>query len=90
VQQLKTERAQLKEDRALILVQLAIQEGEIKAAQQHREAERNREIEEAALRRMKRREEKLKEKETYLQYRRMLESRTEELKEVNRKIEKGN
>lgn len=86
VEKLKTERLQLKEERALVLVQLAIQESEIKSAQLRREAERNREIEEAALRRMKRREEKVKEKQTYLGYRKLLEERSEELKDLNQRI----
>lgn len=86
VEHLRAERLQLKEERALVLVQLAIQESEIKSAQLRREAERNREIEEAALRRMKRREEKLREKQTYLGFRKLLEERSEELMELNQKI----
>ncbi|KAG8803185.1 hypothetical protein FRC17_006230, partial [Serendipita sp. 399] len=90
VQRLKAERAQLKEERALVLVQLAIQEAEIKTAQLRREAERVRELEEAAKRRLKRKEEKRKEKEVYLGYRRLLEERSEQLKEINARIEKEN
>lgn len=86
MERLKAERIQLKEDRELVLVQLAIQESEIRSAQLRREAERNREIEEAALRRMKRREEKIREKQTYLGFRKLLEDRSEELKGLNQKI----
>jgi hypothetical protein len=78
----------LKEDRALVLVQLAIQEAEIKTAQARREAERNREIEEAALRRLKRREEKLRERKTYDKLRTTLENRSKELKELGEELEK--
>lgn len=88
VQRLKSERSQLKEDRALVLVQLAIQEAEIKTAQARREAERNREIEEAALRRLKRREEKLRERKTYDKLRATLENRSKELKEIGEELEK--
>lgn len=88
VQRLKAERSQLKEDRALVLVQLAIQEAEIKAAQARREAERNREIEEAALRRLKRREEKLRERKAYDQLRTTLENRSKELKVISDELEK--
>jgi hypothetical protein len=90
VERLKAERLQLKEERALVLVQLAIQESEIKSAQLRREAERNREIEEAAMRRMKRREEKMREKQTYLGFRKLLEERSEELMELNQKIASEN
>ncbi|KAG8849214.1 hypothetical protein FRB91_010162 [Serendipita sp. 411] len=90
VQRLKAERAQLKEDRALVLVQIAIQEAEIKTAQLRREAERIRELEEAAVRRSKRREEKQKEKEVYSGYRRLLEERSEQLKAINEQIEREN
>ncbi|KAG8764978.1 hypothetical protein FRC15_007296, partial [Serendipita sp. 397] len=90
VQRLKAERAQLKEDRALVLVQIAIQEAEIKTAQLRREAERIRELEEAAVRRLKRREEKQKEKEVYSGYRRLLEERSEQLKAINEQIEREN
>jgi hypothetical protein len=90
VERLKAERLQLKEERALVLVQLAIQESEIKSAQLRREAERNREIEEAAIRRMKRREEKMREKQTYLGFRKLLEERSEELMELNQRIASEN
>lgn len=90
VQRLKSQRAQVKEDRALVLVQLALQEAEIKQAQLRRETERRREFEEAAARKLKRKQEKLKEKEVYLGYRKMLEERCEELKTLNQMIEKEN
>lgn len=83
---LKAERLHLKEERALVLVQLAIQESEIKSAQLRREAERNREIEEAAMRRMKRREEKIREKQVYFGFRKLLEETSGELVELNRRI----
>lgn len=71
-------------------MQLAIQESEIKTAQLRREAERNREIEEAAVRRMKRREEKMREKQTYLAFRKLLEERSEELMDLNQRIASEN
>ena len=70
------------------MVQLAMQEAEIKQAQLRRETERRREFEEAVARKLKRKEEKLKEKEIYLGYRKQLEEHCEELKTLNQLIEK--
>lgn len=72
----------------MILHQLSTQEAEIKAAQARREAERNREIEEAALRRRKRREEKSRERKTYDTLRATLESRNRELRMLSMELEK--
>ncbi|PVF96006.1 hypothetical protein CPB86DRAFT_550083 [Serendipita vermifera] len=90
LQKLKAERTQLKEERSAVLAQLANQETEIKSAQQRRQAEREREIQEATIRKTKRKEEKLKEKENYQYYRRLLDKHSEELREVNRRIEEEN